>query len=160
MASCNNLAKVIKEHYKAQRHQEYLAKQRANSTSSTPKSPNSKTLTNKEGETTARAGLASVVEMDDFSGKEDNNLSGSDYSTYEVSRVATTSLASQISTTKTSDFNLDSGCSISMTPFISSLDDAKQELVPICLANNKVSVTISFHSFHFNSMFATLEKGP
>jgi hypothetical protein len=92
MASCNNLAKVIKEH-KAQRHQEYLAKQSADSTSSKSKSPNSKTSTNK-GATPARAGLASVVELDDFSGKEDNNLSGSNYSTYEVSRVATTSLAS------------------------------------------------------------------
>jgi hypothetical protein len=136
LTTCNNLAKVIKDH-KAQRHQEFLAKQGGDSSSIKEKSSNSKSSSVK-GKSQARAGLASVVELNDFSSNDDGNLSGSAYSSYEISRAADTSLASRISLAKASDFNLDSGCSILMTPFISSINNMKTELIPICLADNTV----------------------
>ncbi|PLW21878.1 hypothetical protein PCANC_03359 [Puccinia coronata f. sp. avenae] len=134
MAKCNNLAKVIKDH-KAQRHQEFLVRQSNDSSKSKPTT--SKSLSKKATEP-ARAGLAAVVELDDFSGKDNDNLSGSKYLSYEVSRAAVTPLAGRISSIKNSDFNLDSRCSISMTLFISSINEAKKELIPIKLADNTV----------------------
>ncbi|PLW12766.1 hypothetical protein PCASD_25390 [Puccinia coronata f. sp. avenae] len=64
---------------------------------------------------------------------------GSDYSTYEISKAAAvTSLSSRILTCKASDFNLDSGCLFSMKPFHLAVNNPKEDEVSIRLANNTV----------------------
>jgi hypothetical protein len=132
LLNCNNASKVLKEH-KDQQQRDFQSNQGGGLTNkkpSTPKKTTSSGTVPPAAPPTACAGHASVVELNDFSGSGKSN--NSDYSTYEVSRVAVVvPLASQILSRKESDFNLDSGCSVSMTPFLSSVDNVKLHKVGI-----------------------------
>jgi hypothetical protein len=125
LSNCNNVSTILKKH-KEERHQEYLAKQKSSASSSKQ---------NKSAKTKppARAGHTTVVELD-------NVLSSSDElqeSDYEVSGAAAVALLlSRMSESRVTDFNLDSGCSISMTPFLSSLSSPAVNSTPVCLANS------------------------
>ena len=121
--NCNNIKEVIKEH-KAKRHQDYLAKHKG---SSTPKLA-------KSSSNLARADAVSVfqlkdsLEVDDFS-----------ESKFEVTASASvSSLLAWILDPAPVDFNLDLGCSISMTPYLNSVDNPELDVVPVCLADNTV----------------------
>jgi hypothetical protein len=73
-----------------------------------------------------------VVEISNFSDNSSNN---------KVSAAAAatgteeTALLSRISENH-ADFNLNSGCSFSMTPFISNVNHLTLDLTPVCLANS------------------------
>jgi hypothetical protein len=101
LTTCNNVAQVLKEH-KAERHRQYLEKQAAESkqSKSKEKQPAKSSL--------AQAGSISVVEVGNFSDFSSDS---------EVAGVAGISLLSRIDGNH-SDINVNSGCSISMTPFI------------------------------------------
>jgi hypothetical protein len=121
LLKCSKASRILKEH-KTQRHQEFLDKQGAESTSR-PAKPNRK-------KSLARAAHASVVELDYFSGEE--GKSGSNDLEYKISRAAVTPLFSQISEVKPSDFNLDLGCSVLMSPYLNSVNNPKLDIVPVC----------------------------
>ena len=128
LSMCSNAARILKE-AKAKRQEEFQSCQGGDS-SSEPKT------TQKKKSNPPQAAHAQVVELNDFLGDDDK--SGLNESTYKVSRAAVTPLSARISSTKNSDFNLDLGCSISMTPYISSVNEVKSNVVPICLAANTV----------------------
>jgi hypothetical protein len=128
LSMCNNAARILKE-AKAKRQEEFQSRQGGDSLSK-PKT------TQKKKYNPSQAAHAQVIELDDFSG--DDKKSGSNESNYKISRATVTPLLARISSTKNRDFILDLGCSVSMTPYISSVNKVKNDVVPICLADNTV----------------------
>jgi hypothetical protein len=138
LSTCNNLARVIKEH-KAQQKKEFDNRAPNRNSGSGSKKPAKKTSSAK---TPAKAGHTSVVEIV-------NDLSkGDSYSENEVSGAAAACLLSRISNKKKTDFNLDSGCLVSMTPFVSTVTNPHVDLTPIRLADS--TMVRSTHSGTFS----------
>jgi hypothetical protein len=133
--NCNNLAKLIKEH-KEKRHEDYLARQ---STSSKPSKSTSKLTTN----TPAKAGHTTVVELDNLF-SDNNDLVESEFKISGAAAVA--SLVNRMSQTRQTDFNLDLGCLVLMTPFLSTINSPAVNSTPVCLADR--TLVRSTHSGH------------
>jgi hypothetical protein len=125
LSDCNNVSNILKKH-KEERHQEYLAKQKSSALSSKPNK-------SAKAKPPAKAGHTTVVELNNVL-SSGNELQESDY---EVSGAAAVALLlSRMSKSRANNFNLDSGCLISMTPFLSSLTSPAVNLSPVCLADS------------------------
>jgi hypothetical protein len=120
--TCKHTACVLKEH-KEKRQQDFNSNQGflqlAPSKSNKPKKSGA--------QPPARAGQTSVVKIG-------NDSSGDSYSQSEVSGAA--NIVSRISKMKQTNFNLDSGCSVSLTPFLSTITHPKDDSTPIRLADS------------------------
>jgi hypothetical protein len=126
--ACNNLAALIKDH-KAKCHRKYLACQGQSTSPSKLKSSTKFPLA-----MSAQAGSVSVVKFGGTS--DDNDFSGSEVNIYASPAVA--SLLSRISSPNGKDFNLNLGCSMSMTLFLDTVEKAIESTTPICLADKTV----------------------
>jgi hypothetical protein len=135
LRTCNNLARVIKEH-KEKQTKDFNAKQDSSSTSKTK--PKSKSTKPTQKTSSAQAGHTSVVEIGNFS---------DDSSNFKVSGAAAVTLISCISENK-NDLNVDLGCSILMTLFLSTITNPSVDSIPICLADS--STIKSTHSGRAN----------
>jgi hypothetical protein len=128
LSECNNAVKVLNKEDKEKKHQEYLARQASSNSNSNVSKP-----TKQSGKSLPRAGHTTAVELDKslISGAQDLQESK-----YNILGVAVMSLLSCMSPTHMTDFNLDSGCSISTTPFLSSINNPAVNSTPICLAES------------------------
>lgn len=127
LLACNNASKILQD-YKTKRHEEYLSR-------NPPPGP-SKSNTPRF-KPTPKAGHTTVVELGDYSCEEDSFSEFSD-GHEESARTVKVSLTSTDLPISPSDYNLDSGCSLSMTPFVISVDKPSPNSTPVRLADNSI----------------------
>jgi hypothetical protein len=116
--SCNNTRKLIAEHKAAQKAR-WEANQTENGSSSTKPA--------------ARAGRTSTTTLGqsahDYAEDEDSDYSGSEIEVTAGNAVV--SLSMSLNPFASGDANIDSGCSMTMTPNLSSVENAKPDHTPV-----------------------------
>ncbi|KNF01582.1 hypothetical protein PSTG_05360 [Puccinia striiformis f. sp. tritici PST-78] len=119
---CRNARQLISDH-KAQQRTQWEKEQNSN-----PTPP------------PARAGRTSAATLgkssQSYEGEDDSDFSGSEIEV--TARNAVTSLSSTMGPLGSGSANLDSGCSMTMTPDKHTVTDLKLGNTPICLANHSV----------------------
>ncbi|KNE88708.1 hypothetical protein PSTG_17874 [Puccinia striiformis f. sp. tritici PST-78] len=124
--SCHNTRRLIEEH-KANRKKRYESKDQPAPSGKSSKPP-------------ARAGRTSTATLG-ASSHSNHNDSDTDYSGSEVEVTAGNAVASlsvSFNPKASGDANLDSGCSMSMTPHLHSIDNPKLDRTPVHLADHSV----------------------
>ncbi|PLW34299.1 hypothetical protein PCASD_17274 [Puccinia coronata f. sp. avenae] len=124
--SCNNIKGVIQEHKAAQK-----ARWKASQPESLTAAPSSKPQT--------RAGRTSAAPLGNYAeirGDDDSDYSGSECGV--SAKNAVLALSSPPNLRPSGDPNLDSGCSMSMTPYIDLVENPSPNNTPVHLADHSV----------------------
>ncbi|PLW30300.1 hypothetical protein PCANC_25459 [Puccinia coronata f. sp. avenae] len=123
--SCNNIKNLITEHKAAQKAWWKASQQDASTSSSKPQT---------------RAGRTSAAPLDSYAkvrgDEDDSDYSGSDSGV--VAKNAVMALSTPPELQASGDPNLDSGCSMSMTPDLSSVNNPVTNNTPVHLADHSV----------------------
>lgn len=125
LLNCNNASQILQE-YKSKRHEDYLAR-----------NPNSSKGSSSKSKAPAKAGHTTVVDLGNYS-PDDGSYSEFSEGYEESVRAVTTSLVNDSLLQPTKDFNLDSGCSLSMTPYSAGVINTSEDSTPVRLADNSL----------------------